>query len=133
MRRSGHGTRPGAPDGTCPSTTGGTPGSAIIGFIGPSGRVAPIPTPIPLSPALRATLGGQPERVFRLAAPCAAAACAQWDGRGCGLIGSLRTALADVPPSPTVQCGIRASCVWFREAGLEACQVCPSVTYNPHA
>lgn len=125
MQRSGR--------GTCPSASGEAPDSAIIGFIGPSGRVAPIPTPIPLSPALRSTLGTQPERVFRLAAPCTAAACAQWDGEGCGLIGSLRASLAGVPASPVVPCGIRAGCVWFRDAGLEACRVCPSVTYNPHA
>lgn len=101
-----------------------------MGFIGPTGRVAPIPTLIPLTPDLRATLGDQPERVFRLAAPCAAASCAQWDGTGCGLIGSLRASLKDAA-NPVVRCGIRAGCVWFRDAGMDACRICPSVTYNP--
>lgn len=117
--------------GTCPSAPGDVAGSAIIGFIGRGGHVAPVPTPIPLTPAMRAAAGPQPERVFRLAAPCAADACAQWDGAGCGLIGALRASLANEPPGTVTHCGIRPGCVWFRDAGLEACRVCPSVTYNP--
>lgn len=119
--------------GTCPSVSGETPDSMIVGFIGSTGHVAAIPTPIPLTPTLRATLGDQPERVFRLAAPCSAAACAQWNGTGCGLIGSLQAELANEAASPVVRCGIRAGCVWFRDAGINACRVCPSVTYNPSA
>ena len=117
--------------GTCPSASGSTPGSAIMGFIGPDGRVAPIPTPIPLTPAMRATLGPQPERIFRLAAPCSASACAQWNGAACGLVGAMQSALADQPPSPITRCAIRPTCVWFRDAGPPACRICPSVTYNP--
>lgn len=117
--------------GTCPSASGDVPGSAIFGFIGRSGRVAPIPVPIPLTPEMRGAIGTQPERVFRLAAPCIGGRCAQWDGAGCGLIGALRASLAEEPPGEVVQCGIRPGCVWFRDAGLEACRVCPSVTYNP--
>lgn len=121
----------GSDHGTCPSASGDTPDSVVIGFIGPAGRVAPIPTPIPFTPEMSDKVGGQPERVFRLAAPCIAGACAQWNGTHCGLIGAMRNALAQVPDSPPVRCGIRASCVWFRDDGLDACRVCPSITYNP--
>ena len=117
--------------GTCPSASKDAPDSMIIGYIGRDGRVAAIPTPIPLTHSLRATLGDQPERVFRLAAPCIGADCAQWDGTRCGLIGTLQTALPDEAAGPIVRCGIRAGCVWFRDTGLDACRICPSVTFNP--
>jgi len=117
--------------GICPSAAGDTPDSVIVGFIGWDGHVAPIPTPIPLTPELRASLGPKPERTFRLAGPCIAGACNKWTGTRCGLIGAMQAALADKPPSPVVHCGIRAGCVWFRDAGLAACRVCTMVTYNP--
>lgn len=103
----------------------------IVGFIGSDGRVAPIPTPIPLTRPMRDALGDRPERIFRLAAPCTGSACAQWNGTGCGLIGSLQASLAEQPASAVTQCAIRPGCVWFRDAGLDACRICPSVTYNP--
>lgn len=117
--------------GTCPSASGAVPDSMIVGFIGPDGRVAPIPTPIPLTQPMRDTIGSPPERVFRLAAPCTGAACAQWNGAGCGLIGSLQARLAGQPAAAVTQCAIRPTCVWFRDAGLAACRICPAVTYNP--
>lgn len=115
----------------CPSVSGDTPDCSIIGFIGHTGHVAPIPTPVPVTPAIRSTLGAQPERQFRFAAPCITAACMQWKGNRCGLIGEMQGNLNNEPARPIVRCGIRANCVWFRDSGLEACQVCPSVTYNP--
>ena len=56
----------------CPSVTGKTPDAQIIGFIGADGVVANIPTQIPLTDEMRASIGPQPERIFRLAAPRAA-------------------------------------------------------------
>lgn len=117
--------------GICPSASGGVAESMIIGFIGPDGRVAPIPTPIPLTVPMRDSIGDRPERIFRLAAPCTGVACVQWDRAGCGLIGFLQASLADQPAALVTQCAIRSSCVWFQDAGLDACRICPSVTYNP--
>ena len=120
----------------CPSTTGDAPDARIIGFINASGKVGTIAPPIALTDAMRASLGPQPERVFRLAGRCLSAGCNQWSGTECGLIGRMRAdpgvrQAATDAASPLPQCGIRADCVWWRQDGPEACRVCLHVVYNP--
>jgi len=120
----------------CPSTTGDAQDPWIIGFIGADGTVASISPPISLTEEMRASLGPRPERMFRLAGPCIASKCANWEGDGCGLIGRMRQEVGHVaaaagPEGALPCCGIRAACVWWRQDGPDACRVCPYVTYNP--
>ena len=107
----------------CPSATGETQNSQIIGFIGADGVVANIPTQMPLTDEMRASIGPQPERIFRLAGPCIQSKCANWENQACALIGRMRE---EVP-----RCAIRSACVWWRQTGPEACRICPHVIYNP--
>ena len=95
-----------------------------------------IPTPITLTPAMRDSLGPQPERLFRLAGRCTANKCVNWDNRECGLIGRMRETVdaqvvATLPDGTLPDCGIRDACVWWRQSGAEACRVCRFVIYNP--
>jgi hypothetical protein len=120
----------------CPSATGETPNARIIGFIGPNGVVANIPTPIPLTDGMRGSIGPKPERIFRLAGPCMESKCANWENQACSLIGRMRQEvdrrqLATEPVGRLPRCAIRSSCVWWRQTGPEACRVCPHVIYNP--
>jgi hypothetical protein len=120
----------------CPSTIGKTRNARIIGFIGPDGVVANIPTPIPVTDKIRRSLGSQLERTFRLAGPCAKSNCMNWENQQCGLIDRMRleTDRRDVPIESTgklPRCGIRSACVWWQQSGPDACRVCPHVIYNP--
>jgi hypothetical protein len=121
---------------TCPSTTGDMPGAEIIGVIGPDGLVRNIPTPIPLTDEMRESAGPRPERIFRLAGPCMERKCVNWQNQACALIDRMReqadrlqltSEIADKLP----RCAIRPTCVWWRQSGPKACQVCPQVSYNP--
>jgi hypothetical protein len=108
----------------------------IIGFIGPDGVVANIPTAIPLTDEMRGSIGPQPERIFRLAGPCMESKCANWENQTCALIGRLRQEVDRRHlPAESVgklpRCAIRSACVWWRQTGPEACRVCPHVIYNP--
>ena len=120
----------------CPSASGETADAQIIGFIGADGVVANIPTPIPLTDEMRASIGTQPERIFRLAAPCIQSKCANWENQACALIGRMRLEverrnLAAEPVGKLPRCAIRSTCVWWRQSGPLACRVCPHVIYNP--
>ena len=120
----------------CPSTTGETQNSQIIGFIGADGVVANIPTQIPLTDEMRASIGPQPERIFRLAGPCIQSKCANWENQACALIGRMREEVdrrqvATEPVGKLPRCAIRSACVWWRQTGPEACHICPHVIYNP--
>lgn len=120
----------------CPSATGENQNAQIIGFIGRNGVVANIPTAIPLTDEMRGSIGPQPERIFRLAAPCMESKCANWENRACGLIGRMRQQvdrrqLATKSVGKLPRCAIRSACVWWRQSGPEACRVCPHVIYNP--
>ena len=106
----------------CPSTTGETQNSQIIGFIGADGVVANIPTQIPLTDEMRASIGPQPERIFRLAGPCIQSKCANWENQACALIGRMREEVdrrqvATEPVGKLPRCAIRSACVWWRRPG----------------
>ncbi len=117
----------------CPSSSGASADARIIGYINPSGRVAPMVPPIAFTDAMRHSVGPHPERAFRLAAPCLGEGCVQWAGAQCSLIGRLRSELGPRPAAALPECGIRPACVWFRQDGADACGICPDVHYNPSA
>ncbi|GEP54660.1 hypothetical protein [Reyranella soli] len=121
---------------TCPSTTGDTATAEIIGVIGTDGLVRNIPTPIPLTDEMRESVGPRPERIFRLAGPCMEGRCANWQNKACALIDRMREQaerlqLATDAADKLPRCAIRPTCVWWRQRGPEACQICPQVAYNP--
>ncbi|MBK1659379.1 hypothetical protein CKO45_14155 [Paracraurococcus ruber] len=122
---------------TCPSVTGDPKHEPqIIGFIEANGRVANIPTPIPLTDAMRAAAGPQPERMFRLAGPCRESRCVQWRDAACSLIGRMQETVDRLQLAPDTlaslpRCAIRGTCRWWAQAGPEACRACAHVIYNP--
>ncbi|WP_431270031.1 hypothetical protein [Dankookia sp. P2] len=132
-------TRPAGKATLCPSVSG-DPRNApmVIGVIGEGGVVANLPTPIPLTPGMRAQIGEKPETRFRLAGPCVERHCAHWKDASCSLIGRMQEAVAGYvearePGAPVPRCGIRASCRWWVQRGPEACHTCPHVHYKPSA
>jgi len=93
----------------CPSVTGEAPDAQIIGFIGADGVVANIPTQIPLTDEMRASIGPQPERIFRLAAPCTQSKCVNWENQACALIGRMRQQVDQLKRAPAPVADSRAA------------------------
>jgi hypothetical protein len=126
------------PDGPalCPSAPG-TPGAVLVGVVEADGRVANLGTPLPVDAGFldAARAHGPPERRFRFSSPCTEGRCAQWDGRGCGLIDRIHdhveAAGALEIPQTLRACAIRAGCRWWRQRGAAACAVCPLVATDP--
>ncbi len=84
------------------------------------------------SKELEDKLGGRPpEQVLRIAAPCAGAQCGHHDAsiNGCGLVGKI---VQHVDPVVDVYatCGIRPTCVWWAQEGVQACLRCPQIVTN---
>lgn len=131
-------TRPPGGPALCPSSPG-TPGAVLIGIVGPDGRVANLGTPMPVDAGFldAARAHGPPEQRFRFSAPCAEGNCAQWNGRGCGLIDRIHDHVAAGRALETQQplraCAIRADCRWWRQRGAAACAVCPLVATDAGA
>jgi hypothetical protein len=126
----------------CPSSTGRHEGDVqIIGFIGPDGRVANLADPIPFTPEVREAAGPEPERKFRLSAPCSEAKCRNWENSACNLVDRLRAHVGAALPEVArhqagtrlAACAIRTDCRWWRQHGPDACTICPVVVYNPSA
>ena len=115
---------------SCPSAQPDAEDSVIFGVIlgGPGARkVGYLSETRPVTPATLAVTGEVwPTEVFRIAAPCAEAACKHFAGSECSLVRRMVEHLAPVvggvPP-----CGIRKTCRWFRQEGKAACSRCPQV------
>lgn len=113
------------------------PGSVVLGVVreldGQS-FVHHLAEPLPVTTDVLALAGDAPlGEVFRFAAPCAAAACAHFDGADCRLVTKIVDAVPEtvdaLPP-----CRIRAGCRWYVQEGKRACVRCPlifSETANP--
>jgi hypothetical protein len=131
------GDRPAGEQGrTCPSAACHHEGTAVLGVMTGSGRLAYLPMPVPVDEAFAAALAanGRPENRYRFSAPCVQDRCPQWTGSGCGVIDHLLDDPADGaggelpagdPPLPA--CGIRRTCRWYAQRGAAACAVCPGV------
>jgi hypothetical protein len=115
---------------TCPSSSCG-PDAVLLGMVGSDGRVGYVTRPIFVSKVFIELVQKEEipaERRFRFASTCVEAACAQWSDGGCSAI---KSALADGRPgnAPTdrPRCGIRVSCRWFAQEGVQACAACPEI------
>jgi hypothetical protein len=100
-------------------------GIAVSGESGP--EVAWLEQPVPLTPELLAKTGDvDPQRIFRMSAPCAASDCLHFDGVQC----QLATRIVQILPAVTEAlppCQLRASCRWYVQEGAAACYRCPQV------
>jgi hypothetical protein len=111
----------------------------LLGVVGADGRLGSIRPPMIVDDEFvtRATAGRIPESRFRFAEGCVEGPCAQWTGDRCGLIDEVLEAQVAEPPAeadeaPAVpRCGIRPTCRWYSQRGLDACSICPLVIHTP--
>lgn len=116
---------------SCPSAPLAA-GNTIIGVLGRDGRVHNFRTTMIADAGFVAAAGrkGPAEAHVRSAGHCVEGACAQWTGKGCGVIERVLEHLgaAQVPAVASLQpCVIRASCRWFSQRGAAACHGCQYV------
>jgi hypothetical protein len=117
----------------CPSSPG-VEGALIVGIVVGTGLAYPSREVRVTSEFLEAA-GDRPTARFRFSLPCERDACRNFQDGGCGLIArfvdeaeAVPTASGQVDAS-LPRCAIRARCQWFRDAGRQACAVCPSVRH----
>ena len=115
----------------CPSARC-TVGSRVMGVVQHDGTVAYLHKPIAVDADFVeiATRGRPPEERFRFADKCAEGGCSQWTGSRCGVSDRIVRHFADdaTRSGKIPECGLRPTCRWFRQNGLDACTVCPLVT-----
>lgn len=123
----------GTEDLLCPSTEA-RPGTALIGVVGPEGRVGILGRPLPVDEAFldEANKGRAPEKRFRFAGPCVKSGCRQWSGGRCGVIDRV-LAMSDPGAAALAPCAIRGDCRWFAQSGRDACRACPEVITDTRA
>lgn len=111
----------------CPSAQLGTT-SKVFGVVTQGGQVAYLDnaTQVDDNFIQLAKRGRDPDRRFRIAAPCMARSCANWAGRGCGLPKRVMADLAETQlgDRPLPSCAIREACVWYAQVGSEVCFSC---------
>src|SRR5215208_5145481 len=82
----------------CPSAQPGMEGAVVFGVVGGTAeepRVAQLVQPLPLTDELLAlTAPASPTAVYRIAAPCAASACAHFAAGRCRLVSRI---VAEIP------------------------------------
>ncbi|WP_018262706.1 hypothetical protein [Methylobacterium sp. WSM2598] len=113
----------------CPSAQPGSRASRIFGVAtGPLAerRIGYLTAPVEAAPEVLAKAGyAKPTELFRIAAPCAKAACRHYNG-ACTLGQRIVTSLPPVVSGPP-PCQIRPTCRWHHEHGDAACLRCPQV------
>ena len=111
----------------CPSAPAGAK-ARLIGVVTGAGQVAFLGAPRAVDRAFldAAGEGREAERKFRFTAPCAERGCANWAQGGCALPARIAADLAPAasPVAGLPECGIRDHCVWFSQAGGDACASC---------
>lgn len=113
----------------CPSGRA-VKGALLIGVVGANGTVGIASSGLRVDESFIGTaqVVGPPEKRFRFANRCLQGGCKQWEGGRCGVIeDSIRLARNGGLSLPLVDCAIRPACRWFRQAGDQACRVCPFV------
>lgn len=118
----------------CPSAQPFMEGAQVFGVLTapePEPEVAWLEHPVPVTEELLAKTGGvEPQRIFRIAAPCQESRCLHFDGHDCNLVQrivQILPAVTDALPP----CHLRATCRWYVQEGREACLRCPQVvTFN---
>ena len=128
MERNDPTTAP--PEPWCPSADPSQPDSVVLGVVGGTAtapQLGYLVAPLPVSDALLALAAPvAPSEVFRFAAPCAGAACAQFDRGRCRLATKIVQGLPAVVAALPV-CRLRPACRWWQQEGAAACHRCPQV------
>jgi hypothetical protein len=122
---------------TCPNAPP-EPGATVFGVVREAGQIAYISPSIPLTRDLLASYranGIEVENRLRVAGACDAEACIQWGQGRCTLADKV---VADLSPDRMTtagrdlpSCGIRQTCRWFAQHGIDACQGCAEVIRKP--
>lgn len=114
----------------CPSNRC-KPGSKLLGVREADGKVSLLPEALPIDEHfIESVSGGEvnPEQRFRFTNKCVEGGCAQWTGKGCGVIDQLVQYLEQIPDQETLpRCSIRPVCRWYLQKGADACRICPYV------
>lgn len=115
---------------SCPSAQPDMQDARIFGVIAGTPaqpRVAYLKKKAEVTEAMLSQLGDlDPTQVFRYAARCESARCAQYENGRCSLAKRIVTLLEPVV-SDLPSCQIRDTCRWFAEEGGQACLRCPQV------
>lgn len=114
----------------CPSNKC-KPGSKLLGVRQEDGTVSILPEPLPIDDNFISTVRNdptEPEQKFRFTNKCVESGCAQWNGKGCGVIDQVIQYLEHIPQNSSLpRCAIRPSCRWFLQRGADACKICPYI------
>jgi len=122
--------------GLCPSSRA-REGALLIGVVVGDKVTFIQPAPTVTDEDLRQAGGGLEAR-FKFSFPCLHGACHNYGEGRCDLIHKLVTQQAQAHPLPdgsseglwhAEDCPIRSECQWFRDAGIRACGICPSVLH----
>lgn len=109
----------------CPSARA-RPGALLIGMRNAAGGVSILAEPLRVDGEFVETAAerGRPESRFRFAGTCVESGCLNWAGH-CRFGASLMEAPPQVAAPPA--CGIRDTCRWHAQHGLDVCTRCPAV------
>lgn len=113
----------------CPSAKCET-GSSLLGIVNGEGKIDYLQTPVEISDSFVrvAHEGRSPEKRFRFTASCIEDGCKQWVEGRCTVADKVIAAIhSEIHDKPLPNCGIRASCRWFKQSGQTACAVCEHV------
>lgn len=116
----------------CPSAPWTSQGGKLFGVVGGDlarPKVLFLKQVMVPDKALEEKLGDvHPDKVFRVAAPCAGGSCSHHNAqtRACNLVSNIVEQLDPVVDNYAT-CGIRANCLWWAQEGVQACVRCPQV------
>jgi hypothetical protein len=122
----------------CPSAQPELRGSMIFASVGntASGQdVTFLRSSFPVSEGTLFALAGgmlRANEMFRFAAPCEQAGCANWSGTHCRVAEHL-VQILPVSSTELPACAIRPQCRWFTQEGQDACMRCSQVVTNSAA
>lgn len=124
-----------APKLLCPSAQPQLRGSMIFATVDnkpPGQNTSFLRSTFPVSEGTMLALAGgvlRANEMFRFAAPCEQAGCANWSGAHCRvaerLVQILPVSSPDLPA-----CVIRLRCRWFAQEGAAACMRCSQIVTN---
>jgi len=113
----------------CPSGLADRPESVVLGVrSGEDGDVAYLAEPVPAHEVMSLIPEGiEPRRVLRFASHCESD-CRQRVGDTCGLVTRVTAMPGPAPDSAVPRCHLRSQCMWWHQAGVDACRRCPAVS-----
>jgi hypothetical protein len=121
----------------CPSSPA-KDGALLIGVV-VGDTLAYLQPAMPVTDEDLSQAGDHLEERFRFSLPCLCEACHNFSEGRCGLIQEFLAQQASETPLSSGRtpegfgrlpnCPIRSKCQWFRQSGVRACDICPSVRH----